>query len=87
MIQLGAKHGRHAIKRRATFGLNGFQDQERVESNARHHHASAMARASKIAQHHAEAVIEGHADTDAVGRRITQQQADEVGVIEDIMVR
>ncbi len=41
----------------------------------------------EVAHHHAEAVVEGHRDADAVVGAVAAQPSDEVAVVEDVVVR
>ena len=60
MVELRDEHRRHPMQCRAAFLGNGLQRGQRVKPLARKHHAGAMGERSKIAKHHAKAVIERH---------------------------
>src|ERR1700738_1546654 len=49
-------------------------------------HAGAVAGAGEVAEHHPEAVIEGHRDADPVGGCVVEPLADEEAVVEDVVV-
>ena len=69
------------------FGLNRFQRRRRIERLGRAHHAGAVGDAGEVAQHHAEAVIIGHRDAEPVVRRQPHRLADEIAVVDDVVVR
>jgi hypothetical protein len=81
MIELGDEHGGHAVEGGAALVLDGLEDGERVEGLAGDDHAGAVAEAGEVAHDHAEAVIEGDGDADAVVGGEAQGGADEVAVI------
>ena len=87
MIEHGDEHGRHAVQPGAGFGLNRFQRCCRIERLGRAHHAGAVGDAGEVAQHHAEAVIIGHRDAQPVVRREPHRLADEIAVVDDVVVR
>ena len=59
---------------------------DRVEALRRANHRRAVGDASQIAQHHAEAMIIGHRDAQPVVRRQPHRLADEIAVVEDVVV-
>ena len=52
----------------------------------RDHHAGAVRGGREVAHHHAEAVVEGHRQADPVLLGVADQLADEVAVVEDVVV-
>ena len=72
---------------RAALGLHRFQHRLRVETFARKHHGRAMRDASQVAQHHAETVVQGHGNAQAVAFRQAHGYTDEKAVVQDIVVR
>ena len=70
----------------AALRLNRLQRCERIEPFRWAHHAGAVGDASEIAQHHAEAVIVGHGDAQPVVRRQAHRLADEIAVVDDVVV-
>ena len=59
----------------------------RVEARARDDQAGAVGEAGQVAEHHAEAVVEGHRHADPVVLGVAQDQPREVAVVEDVAVR
>ena len=57
-----------------------------LERRRRDDHAGAVRGAAEVAHHHAEAVVEGHRDADAVLVRVAAALADEEAVVEDVVV-
>src|SRR6266851_4935921 len=66
MVEFGDEHGRHTIERRALLTLDGLQRRQRIEALAGIDHGCAQRDRSKIAHHHAEAMIERNRNADAV---------------------
>ena len=66
MVQFRNEHGGNAVQNGATLSLDGFEGSKRIEESCRDHHRRAGHYAGQIAQHHSEAVVEGHRDTEAV---------------------
>ena len=64
--ELGDEHRRHAVQRRAPLGLDRLEHRQRVECVARDHDRGTVGRAPEVADHHAEAVVEGHGDAHPV---------------------
>ncbi len=87
MIELRDEHGRHAVQRRAALLGDGFQGDQRIEPLAGKHHAGAVGDRRQIAEHHAEAVIKRHRNTEPVLRREPHRLADEEAVVEDVVMR
>ena len=87
MLQFGDEHGRHAIERRALLLLHRRQRDERIEALARKDHGRAVRHRREVAHHHAEAVIERHRDAHPVLLGQRHRAADEVAVVEDVVVR
>ena len=87
MVQFGDEHGRHAVQRRAVLVCHRLQRRERIEALAGEHHRRAMRDARQIADHHAEAVIQRHRDAHLVLLGVGHRLAEEVAVVEDVVVR
>ena len=87
MIEFGDEHGRHAVERGAFFALDRLQRRQRIKALAGIDHGRAERDGSEIAHHHAEAVIERHRNADAVVFRQPHRAADEIAVVEDVVVR
>ena len=62
------------------------QGGRRVEGRGRDDHAGAVRGGREVAHHHAEAVVEGHRHADPVLLGVADQLADEVAVVEDVVV-
>ena len=86
VLELADEHRRHAVEGGAALLLHGLHRRHRVVGLGRNHHRRAVRRAREVAQHHAEAVVEGHRDADAVPLRVLQRLADEEAVVEDVVV-
>ena len=86
MVQLGDEHGRDPVQRRAALGLDRLQHFRRIEALSGEDHRGAVRQASEVAQHHAEAMIERHRDAEPVGLREVHRLADEVAVVQDVVV-
>jgi hypothetical protein len=87
VVQLGDEHGGHAVERGAALGLHRLEGRERVEALAGVDHGAAMGQRREVADDHAEAVVERHRDADTVRLGQPQSAADEVAVVEDIVMR
>ena len=83
---LGDEHRRHAVERGAALVGHRLQRERRVEAGRRDHHRGPVRGAREVAHDHAEAVVEGHGDADAVGLGVATHLADEVAVVEDVAV-
>ena len=59
----------------------------RLEGGRRDDHAGAVGDGAEVAHDHAEAVVEGHRDADAVLLGVAAELADEEAVVEDVVVR
>ncbi len=86
MVELGDEHRRHAVERGAFFLLDGLQRGERIEAFARIDHGGAERDAGEVAHHHAKTVIERHGNADAVAFAKAHRAADEIAVVEDVVV-
>ena len=86
MIEFGDEHGRHAVERRASLLLDGLQRRQRIKAFAGIDHRRAVRHRGEIAHHHAEAMIERHRDADAVVLGQPHGAADEIAVVEDVVV-
>jgi hypothetical protein len=84
VVQLGDEHRRHAVERGAAFRGHRLERRAGVERRGGDDHARAVGDRAEVAHHHAEAVVEGHGDADAVGLRVAAALADEVAVVEDV---
>ena len=87
MIEFGDEHGRHAVERGAFLPLDGLQRRQRIEAFAGIDHGRAERDGGEIAHHHAEAVIERHGNADAVLFGQAHRAADEIAVVEDVVMR
>src|SRR5690606_39764551 len=65
-VQFGDEHRRHAVERGAALLLDGLQGGHRVEGGGGDDDAGAVGGGRQVAHDHAEAVVEGHRQTDAV---------------------
>ena len=66
VIELGDEHRRHAVERGAALGGDGLEHALGVERLVGDDHGGAEGDAGEVAHDHAEAVIEGHRDADAI---------------------
>ncbi len=80
------EHRGHAVDTGAPLGLDRGETLAGVERLPRQHHGRAVGEAGEVAQHHPEAVIEGHRHTDAIGRRVPEARADHRSVVEHVVV-
>ena len=87
MIEFGDEHGRHAIERGASFLLDGLQRRQRIKTLAGIDHGRAERHRGEIAHHHAEAMIQRHRNADAVLFGQAHGAADEIAVVENIVMR
>ncbi len=85
--ELGDEHRRHAVERRAALLGDRRERRLRLERGRRDDHARAVGHRAEVAHDHAEAVVEGHRDADAVLGPVAARGADEVAVVEDVAVR
>ena len=58
-----------------------------VEALARKHHRRAVREAGEVAEHHAEAVVQRHRNAEPVALGQPHRLADEVAVVDDVVVR
>ena len=86
MFEHGDEHSRHSVQAGASLCLHGLQCRHGIESFRRAHHAGAVGDASEIAEHHAEAMIVGHRNAQAVVRGEAHGLADEIAVVQDIVM-
>ncbi len=86
MVELGDEHGRHAVERGALLLLDGLQRGQGIEALSGIDHGCAEGDGGEIAHHHAEAVIQRHRDADAVAFGQPHRAADEIAVVEDVVV-
>jgi hypothetical protein len=86
MSELGNEHRGHAIEGRAALGFDRLEGGQRIETLARVDHGRAVSDAGKIAQHHAEAVIERHGDAHFIPVGQALRLADEIAVVEEVVV-
>ena len=86
MGQLRDEHAGHAVERRAALLAHRLQGEEGIEGLSGRHDTRAMSGAAEVADHHSKAVVEGHGDADAVLLRVAEGLAEEVGVVEDVVV-
>ncbi len=87
MVEFGDEHRGHAVQRRAFLPLDGLQRRQGIKTLAGIDHGGAAGDRSKIAHHHAKAMIERHRNADAVGLGEAHRAADEIAVVEDVVVR
>ena len=76
----------HAVQAGASLGLHRLQRRHGIESFGRAHHAGAVGDAGEVAQHHAEAMIIGHRNAQAIVGREAHGLADEIAVVQDVVV-
>ena len=86
MIEFGDEHRRHAVERGAFFLRDGLQRRQRIKALAGIDHGGAERDGREIAHHHAKAVIERHRNADAVVLGQAHRAADEIAVVEDVVV-
>ena len=87
MVELGDEHGRHAVAARCSAPpATASQRRQRIEALAGIDHRRAVGDAGEVAEHHAEAVIERHRDAEPVVLGEAHRLADEVAVVEDVVV-
>ena len=70
----------------AALVVDGLQHGERLEAFGREDHAGAVRDAGEVAEHHAEAMIERHGNAKPVARREPHGLADEIAVVEDVVM-
>ena len=87
MLELADEHRRHAVERSAALLLHGLHGEHGVVSLGGDDHRRAVRRACEVAEDHAEAVIEGDGDANAVLFGVVERLADEEPVVEDVVVR
>src|SRR5690606_16527395 len=85
-VQFGDEHRRHAVERGAALLLDGLQGGHRVEGGGGDDDAGAVGGGRQVAHDHAEAVVEGHRQTDAVLLAVADGTAHPVAVVEDVVV-
>ena len=86
MIELGDEHGRHAVDRGAFLLLDGCQRRQRIKAFPGIDHGRTERDGGQVAHHHAEAMIERHRDADAVLLGEPHGAADEIAVVEDVVM-
>src|SRR5262249_840688 len=86
VVQLSNKHGRNAMKRRATLIRDRFENCQRIEGFGWVDHRGAMRYACQIAQHHTEAVIQRHGNAQSILMPEPHSLAYEEPIVQDIMV-
>ena len=86
MSQLGDKHGRHAVDCRRPLRFDGGQHGLRVESVIRQNQRAPARQRRHGADHVAEAVREGHRQTDAVAFGVAQHARAQEAVVDQIAV-
>ena len=74
------------MQARAAFLRHGLQGHQRIKPLTRIDHGGAMRGASKIAQHHAEAMIKRHRNAKLILRRQLHRFTNEITIIQDIVV-
>ena len=86
MIEFGNEHRRHAdAVHLSACMIPSVAD--RIEPFAGIDHGAAMVTVTEIAHHHAEAMIERHRNADAVLRVEPHGAADEIAIVEDVVMR
>ena len=86
MLGLGDEHGGNPVQRGAAFLLDGGQHRCRVKGFAGIDHARAVGGGRQVAHDLPEAVIQRHGDADAIVLAVLQRAADEVAVVQDVVV-
>ena len=84
---LGDEHRRHTVERGAPLLGHRAKGQGGVETRSGDDHAGPVRGRREVSHHHPEAVVEGHRDADQVRLRVVAELADEVAVVEDVVVR
>ena len=84
--QLGDEHRRHAQQRRAALLRDRGQGGARLEGGRRVDQAGAARGGAQVADHHAEGVEQRDRHADPVGLGVPAHLADDVGVVEDVVV-
>ena len=80
------EHRGDAVDARAPLGLDRGEALGRIERLPRQHHGRAVDEAGEVAEHHPEAVIEGHGHADTIGRRVPEARPDHRPVVEHVVV-
>src|SRR6516162_2910541 len=86
VLELGNEHRRHTVQSGTALALHGPQGQERVESFCRKYARRSVGHGSQHPEHHPEAMIERHWNTDPIVVRESHAFADKEPVVDDIEV-
>ena len=86
MVEHRDEHRRHTVQRRAAFGRHRFQCGNGIEARRRDDDAGPVRRATEVAHHHAEAMVERHRQADPIGLVVVDQLTDEVAVVQDVVM-
>ena len=84
MVKLGHEHRGHAIERRAPLAADRAQRVAGIEAFARDDHGRALGDAAQGAHDHAEAMVEGHRDAEAVPFGQPHRGGDVRGIVDDV---
>ena len=87
VLKLRDEHGGHSVHSSAALLLDGRHDQDGIEVLGRQHHCRPVRHAGQIGEHHAKAMVKGNRYAKPVGVRKLHAFADEVAVVQDVMVR
>ena len=86
VVEHGDEHGGHAVDGDASFVLDRREGRGRVEGVGGIDDGGATGGAAEVAHHHAEAVVEGNGDAEAVAGLEPLDAGDAIGVVEDVVM-
>src|SRR5581483_7371339 len=86
-LELGDEHRRHAVEAGAALLGHGPQRRDGLEAGFGDDDGRPVGGAGQVAEDHPEAVVEGDRDADPVGLGVAAGLADEVAVVQDVVVR
>ncbi len=86
MREFRDEHGGNAVDRRAALLVDGLHGRQRIEEVGGDDHGGAMREAGHVAQHHAEAMVEGHRNADPVALGQLHGVADKAAIVGHVVV-
>src|SRR5678815_4381606 len=87
MLEHRDEHGWHAMQRSASLRFESAEHGFGAEALIWIDHRRAVRDADEIAEHHAETVVQRHGDTQTIDLTEMHRRADEVAVVEDVVMR